>query len=234
MTELSFAKSFLSTLDSRAIKLQPDHAADLKTLELKGPYTLPRYPSSPQMQLPSSTSTTQPRSDQAASAPLSTDQNNTISITLRSLKPPPLNLTLRSQPLAISIFALKQAIASEIHRDSTDGIKILYQRKPCSDAKTVGEVVGEEAGGEVEFGVMVVGGGAPAAASVGKGLEGEDVKMGGGVEEGVPAAQGASGEEVLASAAFWDDLKGWLMLRVRDEGKAEEVWSLFKRGWDER
>ncbi|KAL8686567.1 MAG: hypothetical protein Q9218_007011, partial [Villophora microphyllina] len=37
MTELSFAKSFLATLDNRAIKLQPDHVADLKTLELKGP-----------------------------------------------------------------------------------------------------------------------------------------------------------------------------------------------------
>lgn len=48
MTELSFAKAFLSTLDNRAIKLQPDHAADLKTLELKGavclPHTLLPYP----------------------------------------------------------------------------------------------------------------------------------------------------------------------------------------------
>ncbi|KAL8982796.1 MAG: hypothetical protein Q9205_002795 [Flavoplaca limonia] len=188
------------------------------------------------MQPPSSTSTTQPPSNQA-SAPSSTTSERTISITLRSLKPPALNLRLPSQPLATSIFALKQAIASDIKRDSTDGIKILYQRKPCSDAKTVGEVVGEQAKGEVEFGVMVVGGAAPAAAvdaSVGKGGEGEDVKMGGEVEEGLPAAQGASGDEVLGSAAFWDDLKGWLMLRVRDEGKAEEVWSLFKRGWDER
>ncbi|KAL9627576.1 MAG: hypothetical protein Q9204_006469 [Flavoplaca sp. TL-2023a] len=189
------------------------------------------------MQPPSSSSTTQTPSDQA-SAPSSTTNEITISITLRSLKSPPLNLTLPAQPFSTSIFALKQAIASEIERDSTDGIKILYQRKPCSDAKTVGEVVGEQAKGEVEFGVMVVGGGAaPAAAvdaSVGKRVEGEDVKMGGGVEEGVPAAQGASGDEVLGSAAFWDDLKGWLMLRVRDEGKAEEGWSLFKRGWDER
>ncbi len=37
MTELSFAKSFLSTLDNRPIKLPADYAADLKTLELKGP-----------------------------------------------------------------------------------------------------------------------------------------------------------------------------------------------------
>ncbi|KAI4256233.1 MAG: hypothetical protein L6R42_006344 [Xanthoria sp. 1 TBL-2021] len=223
MTELSFAKSFLSTLDSRAIKLQPDHAADLKTLELKGPYTLPRYPSSPTMQPPSTAS--------QQSQP-SANNDNKISITLRSLKSPPLNLTLPSQSVTTSIFELKQKIAKEIQRDSTDGIKVLYQRKPCSDAKTVGEVVGEEGAREMEFGVMVVGLSAAGASAAG----GEDVKMGG-VEEGkgkVPAAQGQSGEEVLGSAEFWDDLKGWLMQRVRDEGKADEVWSLFKRGWDER
>ncbi|KAI4225306.1 MAG: hypothetical protein L6R36_004006 [Xanthoria steineri] len=224
MTELSFAKSFLSTLDNRAIKLQPDHAADLKTLELKGPYTLPRYASSPTMQLPSSGSQ-QP--------PPSANNENTISITLRSLKTPPLNLTLPSQALVTSIFDLKQRVAKEIQRESTEGIKILYQRKPCSDAKTVGEVVGEEGAKEVEFGVMIVGVGAGGASVAG----GEDVKMGERVGEGkgeVPAAQGQSGEEVLGSAEFWDDLKGWLMQRVRDEGKADEVWSLFKRGWDER
>ncbi len=176
------------------------------------------------MQLPS------PESQQQ---PPSSNTENTISITLRSLKSPPLNLTLPSQALATSIFDLKQRVAKEIQRDSTEGIKILYQRKPCSDAKTVGEVVGEEGAKEVEFGVMVVGVGAAGASAAG----GEDGKTGERVGEGkgeVPAAQGQSGEEVLGSAEFWDDLKGWLMQRVRDEGKADEVWSLFKRGWDER
>lgn len=36
MTELSFAKSFLATLDSRSTKLQADHVADPKTFEPKG------------------------------------------------------------------------------------------------------------------------------------------------------------------------------------------------------
>jgi hypothetical protein len=45
MTELSFAKSFLSTLDSRPIKLPSDHGADPKTFEPKGPVNLP--PSTP-------------------------------------------------------------------------------------------------------------------------------------------------------------------------------------------
>jgi len=42
MTELSFAKSFLSTLDSRPIKLQSDYVADPKTFEPKGPVSLLR------------------------------------------------------------------------------------------------------------------------------------------------------------------------------------------------
>ena len=41
MTELSFAKSFLSTLDARPIKLQADHVADPKTFEPKGPVSNP-------------------------------------------------------------------------------------------------------------------------------------------------------------------------------------------------
>ena len=41
MTELSFAKSFLAILDSRAIKLQSDYVADPKTFEPKGPVNIP-------------------------------------------------------------------------------------------------------------------------------------------------------------------------------------------------
>lgn len=138
--------------------------------------------------------------------------------------------------------------AGRTGQGTTEGIKILYQRKPVADAKTVGEVVGAGAGeGEggkaVEFGVIVMGGGTAATAAgtgekgtvVGKGDDG-DTPMGGTepVAGEVPVAQGISGEEVLQSAEFWDDLKGWLMQRVRDEAVAERCWSLFKRGWDER
>lgn len=39
--EVTFAKSFLSTLDSRPVKLQSDYAADQRTIELKGAVSLP-------------------------------------------------------------------------------------------------------------------------------------------------------------------------------------------------
>ncbi|KAL9015766.1 MAG: hypothetical protein Q9185_006846 [Variospora sp. 1 TL-2023] len=184
MTELSFAKSFLSTLDARPIKLQSDHVADPKTLELKGP--------------------------------------------LKSLRstPPPFTLSLPNTPLSTSIFALKERVAAELST-SPEAIKLLHARKPAGDAKTVAEVIGEEGGGEeVEFGVMVMG--LPGGGKKGEGGE-EKKEVGKGA-----VAQGASGEEVMGSDAFWDDLRGWLMQRVRDEGMAGEAWGLFKRGWDER
>lgn len=118
---------------------------------------------------------------------------------------------------------------------STEGIKILYARKPAGDSKTVGEVVGEEGKGkgEVEMQVMVVGGSQLKGGEEGEGEKDKgDVEMGG--TRAAVVAQGVSGEEVLGSDAFWDDLRGWLMQRVRDEGVAGEVWGAFKRGWDER
>lgn len=109
----------------------------------------------------------------------------------------------------------------------------------------MGEVLGEEGlkkcGGEVEMGVMVMGVTAGEQKKAGGAEEGKgkgDVEMGGMEQgrggEGVKLAQGKSGEEVLGSDEFWDDLRGWLMQRVRDEGVVGEVWGAFKRGWDER
>lgn len=92
------------------------------------------------------------------------------------------------------------------------------------------------------MGVMVMGGGGGVEEKKsGTEAEGEkkekeegDVVMGGTEGEGVRVAQGKSGAEVLEDDEFWDDLRGWLMQRVRDEGVVGEVWGAFKRGWDER
>lgn len=85
-----------------------------------------------------------------------------------------------------------------------DGIKILYNKKPCADSKTVKDVLGEgEVPAEVEFGVMIMGG-----VVEDKGTEG--------------------GDEVLESEEFWNDLKGFLGQRLGDEGKAEELVGVFR------
>ena len=41
--------------------------------------------------------------------------------------------------------------------------------------------------------------------------------------------QGASGDEVLGSDEFWDDLKGFLVQRLKDERKAAAVWETLRK-----
>ncbi|KAI4159790.1 MAG: hypothetical protein LQ342_006301 [Letrouitia transgressa] len=253
MTELSFAKSFLSTLDSRPIKLPADHVADPRTFQIKGAvtpphspyslpplsptadsptqYTLPRYSFSPPMRPPS-----QKPSSSTTSSP------TTTSVLLKSLRNPPLSLSLPAKPLDTSIHALKTLVKEELGRASEEGIKILYNKKPCPDVKTIAEVVGDEGRGKdggVEFQVMVVGGGGGGGGGTAtvKPEEGGDtvMKEAPAEERGeVPVAQGVSGEEVLRQDAFWQDLRAWLVQRVRDEGVAGDAWGVFKGAWHGR
>lgn len=218
MTELSFAKSFLATLDSRPVKLQSDHVADPKTFEPKGPYTLPR--------------TSQPmrRRDPSSQAPAA---DRTITIMLKSLRNPPISLTLPSQPLSTSVIDLKTAIAKEVKAKSIDGVKVLYNKKPCADSKTIKDVLGEEeVASEIEFSVMIMGG---VAATENKAAAGSAAEGGDKTEaDQPPAAQGPSGDEVLESEEFWNDLKNFLSQRLKNDGKADEVTKMFRQSWKGR
>lgn len=149
----------------------------------------------------------------------------TITILLKSLRNPPISLSLSSQSLSTSIHELKSAVAKEIGTEGsgTENIRVLYKKKPCSDSKTVKEVLGDEdVVKEVEFSIMVIGG----ATASQDGPTRDEAKG--------PVAQGASGDEVLRSEEFWDDLKGFLVQRIRDEGKAVELWETFRNGWREK
>lgn len=100
-----------------------------------------------------------------------------------------------------------------------DNIRLLYKKRPCSDSKTVKDVLGNEVtGGEVEFSVMIIGG-----AVADSGVEGGNGST--------PVAQGPTGDSVLATDEFWVDLKGYLTQRLRDEEKADSVWRSFKQVW---
>lgn len=150
----------------------------------------------------------------------------TITIILKSLRNPPISLSLSSQSLTTSIHDLKTAVAKEIGVQGLqkENIRVLYKKKPCSDSKTVKEVVGDEdVGKEVEFSVMVIGGA----------VTGQEGSKSGEAEKG-SVAQGPSGDEVLGSEEFWGDLKGFLVQRLRDEEKAGEAWEVFKEGWRKR
>ncbi len=212
MTELSFAKSFLSTLDSRPLKLQSDHASDPKTLEITAPCTLPRMPTAFKKPSPGGKD-----GDEA-------QKQSTLNITLKSSKNPVMSLSLPSTDVGTSVLALKEKVAKELRIEGTDRIRVLYKRKPAGDVKTVKEVIGEEdVGQEVDFGVMVMGYKEDAT------KKDEDMPMKDAEE---PVAQGPSEEEVLIGEEFWNDLRGFLVQRLRDEGKAGEVFDNFRASWE--
>ncbi len=128
---------------------------------------------------------------------------------------------------------------------------MLYNKKPVHDAKTLGELLGEGWEGQnVELGLMIMGGatsivpreaketpsppvtsGTPevqmrdaAPVSQNTGREGE--------EEVLPStAVGPHGRELLGTKEFWDDLHGFLAIRLKDEGVAREVLSRFEASW---
>lgn len=161
---------------------------------------------------------------------------SSISVTLKPMKPSSPTIPLSQiDPAKNSIYDLKAAYSTSSSIPAAK-IKILYKKKPVTDSKTVAEVIGGDAGNEVEFSVMVMGGAAagstpvtspPAVAppsEAEKGLVGE--------ESAVPAAQGPSGKEVVASEEFWEDLKGFVMQRTRDEKEGERLVGLFRSAWE--
>ena len=80
---------------------------------------------------------------------------------------------------------------------------------------------GEE---KVEFGVMVIGG-----AGVLRKRKSEEEILPVDLEGG---GKRASGAEVLKGEEFWNDLKGFLTQRLRDEAEGEKAFGIFRKAWE--
>lgn len=258
MSELAFCKTFLTALDARPAKLSSDHIADARqfdpgvSVRLYIPYTSPLLLSPPHNE----TSTSSPyhiiliiysqftlprlphpphptRPSPKTSQP--TTSSSLLTLSLKPLKPsfPTIPLS-KIDPSKISIYDLKAHYASESGIPAAK-IKILYKKKPVTDSKTVAEVVAQDAGGEVEFGVMLMAGAAastpvtsPPAVAPSEGEKG----LAGASADGGPAAQGPSGKEVVATEEFWADLKNFVMQRTKDEAEAERLAKVFRGAWE--
>lgn len=158
---------------------------------------------------------------------LAPGQERSVNVHIKSLRNPPLDIKLTSQPLNTSILDIKTAVGEKASLQP-DKIKVLHKKKPVADSKVLKDLLGD---GEtsVEFSVMVLGGAAAAATSTSP--------AGGKVEETSPAgsapvAQGPSGEAVLETDAFWTDLRGFLLQRIRDEKITEELFGRFLSSWE--
>ncbi|OMP89323.1 hypothetical protein BK809_0006046 [Diplodia seriata] len=172
MTELSFAKQFLTALEARPARLSSDHVVDPKSYPAQPAFILPRMPQPKRK--PTTTRTT---TDAAAAAdqPTTTAETTTtatetdlVTVTLKPTRPTPTlptyTLPTPVSPATTSMHDLKAAYAASTGGDlSTSKIKVLYAKKPVSDTKTIKEVLGTATttagGGAVEFSIMVLGGG---------------------------------------------------------------------------
>jgi len=251
-----FCKSFLSALDARPAKLSSDHIADARKYPAQGAvrppvssglvvrmsistanlsqYTLPRLPHPPHPQRPKRKAT-----DLSSDGP-----STTLSIILKPMKPSTPIISLDNvEPSKTSVFDLKQQYATQSSIPASK-IKILYKKKPVTDSKTIAEVADTGSGSEVEFGVMVMGGGVaspavggtpvqspPAAApsEADKGLAGTAT----GTSRTGPAAAGPSGKEVVATEDFWSDLNNFVLQRTKDVAESERLLGLFRKVWEQ-
>ncbi|KAL2828026.1 cell-cycle control medial ring component [Aspergillus cavernicola] len=260
MSELSFAKSFLSTLDSRPIKLRADYVHDQDTPRvpvrpLPFPFPISQSKVVPPQQQANPKSTYKqyllprlqhPRPEmpkRTKKAPIP-GSSKAITVTLKSTRNPVLEIILSNVPASTTIVSdLKDAVRDRIldnsdNKVSLEKIKILYKRKPIVGVgKTVAEVVsdvGEEdlilgggGGKQVEFGVMVMGG-ARVVEEQGQRQDEEATCSG---ETTAKAAVEPSGEVLLETEEFWEDLQGYLGQRLRDADEAEKLRGLFKEAW---
>ncbi|KAK5660832.1 hypothetical protein OQA88_12203 [Cercophora sp. LCS_1] len=216
-TELTFAKTFLSLLDTKPTKITPDHIEDPHNYPSTNPYTLPHLPSQPPLPKPSPTAQT-PGTEPS------------ISITVRSLRNPPLSITLPALPIGTTSALEIKNLVSQQSTIATDKLKLLYNKKPIADSKSLREIVGSDnTNGSVELSVMVMGGAAALGTAPGTGGTGTTEK-----EKAGPVATGLSGREVLGTDEFWGDLQGFLQQRLKDEGVAGEVVGVFKGAWEGR
>jgi hypothetical protein len=138
-----------------------------------------------------------------------------LNVSLRSLRNPPLDITLKSQPPNTSILNLKESIHAQTSIP-IDKLRILHKKKPVPDSKVLKDLAGEEE--KLDLAVMVIGGAA--------------VMREGDEEVIPPVAQGENGAALLKGEEFWSDLKGFLTQRLRNEDQGEKVYGVFRKAWE--
>ncbi len=89
---------------------------------------------------------------------LAPGQERSVSVLVKSLRNPPLEVALSSQPLNTSVLDVKTAVAKQA-RIPADKIKMLHKKKPVADSKVLKDLVGGDET-TVEFSVMIMGGAA--------------------------------------------------------------------------
>jgi len=178
------------------------------------------------------------RAQSPTSAKPSSASSATLTITLKPLRASatgPNVVVVRDQTPDSSIYDVKAACAAQAGY-AAEKVKILWERKPVSDSKTVKEVVGEDAtpGAEVEMGVMFMGqatqapsGGSAEASAVPAAEEQGDRRES--VYEDASSAQAGHAEAVLESKEFWDELQNFVSQKLHNDSLTSKVVQGFRQ-----
>ncbi|KAK2882588.1 hypothetical protein FQN49_000200 [Arthroderma sp. PD_2] len=251
MSEVSFTKSFLASLDSKAIKLPADTVYDPQTFAPRFPITLPRLSDPPHPPMPKKIKTTAPPGSSKG-----------ITVCLKSARNPVLDIKLGNVALATAtVQELKEAVHQRIRptnatdpgqRVPLDKIKLLWKRKPVQGT-SIADILANESEiingkSHAEFSVMVLGGASvipeeelKAAATTSKAAkpavsgtqEDTEMKEADDLKEDQPiAASQPSTATVLKNPQFWEELNVFLQGKTSDRSEATRLTSIFKTAWD--
>ncbi|KAK5133185.1 hypothetical protein LTR08_008121 [Meristemomyces frigidus] len=246
MSEVTFAKQFLATADKRPIKLPADHVSDPRKGSGQSPFTLPKQTHPFPRPLPPSTS-------QLAT------KNAPLTATLKPMRGGGESVTIEDLTLDSTIHDIKTLYAARSGLVQ-DKVKVLLNKKPAADLKTLRELGVE--GGRVELGVMVMGGGGttpsvqspvvekgepamavPVEESGGEPMEVDKEGAAPGSEKalaeaeltgdakGGETAKGGDVGAMLESQEFWGDLGAFLTQRLRDQKEGERLVGVFREAY---
>lgn len=174
-----------------------------------------------------------------------------VTVNLKPMKAGSEALDLPSQDVNVTVLEMKSKYAEKTGVEVSK-IKLLYNKRPASDLKTLKELLPEPAPKNVELSVMILsapGNASPATASTPQvsspAIEVPDpASIAGKMDvDSAPPAPLSEQAEALAGAAaktvgstvgvlqseqFWADLKDFLVQRLKDEGEGERLLALFK------
>jgi hypothetical protein len=159
-------------------------------------------------------------------------------------------VTLSDVTLDTSIHDLKTQYAAKANQP-LDKVKLLLNRKPAADLKTLKELGVNE---NVELTVMVMGATASTPGASSPSVEKTEPPLPAAApppdkmdidtpalqsEKAQLEAQGKSSQAnttdgILQSEDFWTDLKGFLAQRLRDQGEGERLAKAFREAWKKR
>lgn len=168
-------------------------------------------------------------------------------------------VTLPSTTLDTTIHDLKTQYAEKTGA-SLDKIKLLLNKKPAADLKTLKDLGVSAEKKDVELSVMVMGGGggntpgmqSPAvekadptvSAAPPVAATGGDDKMDIDPKASAPFSEKAEMEaekaaprvetakDILQTEEFWGDLKGFLAQRLRSQDESEALVGIFREAWE--